>query len=383
MDGPTTLVQEAQSAPATERDSCACPVCAGPRSFTPAIVTALNPAEPLRRCLRCGRRSTVDRTRSLVLRDCVDCGIPFLVEHGGPRGVPRCTACGDGRLSSDVPDRELTEATEREIVLGLERVWTFVRAPALSAYLDRLAGEIRARAESGLCASGVTLVEDVRCFTLGLPSGRVLMSLGMLSSLADEAELAFVLAHELAHAASVDASSRLVRLGLRVVAQEQREAIERSWSDAAFDVMRLGYGRAREREADRRAFWTVVGLGYDPRSAVAWLDRLGVLVERCDPRVAELALAHPLPRERVEWLSTELARLPATRSALRVNREPFRRAAGDEAALARLERVSTVAPQVAAPGEGAPARASRRIAWLVASFALLAALVVAAVTYWF
>ena len=382
MDGPASLVEEAQAASATGVVPRACPVCASSRSFTPTLVTALYPAEPLRRCLQCGRRSTADRTRSLVLRDCADCGIPFLVEHGVPRGGQRCAACGDGRLPSDLPDRELTEATEREIVLGLERVWSFVRAPALSAYLDRLANEIRARAEGELRTSGVTLVEDVRCFTLGLPSGRVLMSLGMLSSLSDEAELAFVLAHELAHAASVDASSRFVRLGLRVVAQEQRESAERSWSDAALDVIRLGYGRPREREADRRAFWTIVGLGYDPRSAVAWLRRLDDLVERGDPRLADLALAHPLPHERIELLTTELARLPAARSALRVNREPFRRAAGDEAALARLERVSTVEPPVAESVEGSPAGTLRRVAWLVASLALAAALVVAAVAYW-
>ena len=381
MDGAASLVEEPQAVSATGVPR-PCPVCASPRSFTPDLVTALFPTEPLRRCRRCGRRSTDGAGRSLVLRDCGDCGIPFLVEHQVLRGTQRCAACGDGRLPSDLPDRELTDATEREIVLGLERVWSFVRAPVLSVYLDRIAGEIRARAESGLRTSGVTLVDDARCFALGLPSGRVLMSLGMLSGLQDEAELAFVLAHELAHAASVDASSRLVRLGLRVVAQEQREAVERSWSDAALDVIRLGYGRAREREADRRAFWTIVELGYDPRSAVAWLGRIGALLERCDPRVAELALAHPLSRERVEWLSSEMARLTVPRSALRVNREPFRRAVGDEATLARLERMTTVDPAAVEPAERSTARTGRRVAWLVASFALLAALVLVAVSYW-
>ena len=382
MDGSASLVEEAQAASVVGVVSAPCPVCAGPRSFTPALATALYPAEPVRRCLECGRRSTAGGTRSLVLRDCVECGIPFLVEHGATRASQRCSACGDGRLHSDVPDRELTDATEREIVVGLERVWSFVRAPALCAYLDRLVGEIRARAESGLHTSGVTLVEDARWFMLGLPSGRVLMSLGMLSGLADEAELAFVLAHELAHAASVDASSRLVRLGLRIVAQEQREAAERSWADGALDVIRLGYGRPREREADRRAFSTIVALGYDPRSALAWLGRLGALVERGDPRVAELALAHPPAHERVAWLATEMVRVPAPRSSLRVNREPFRRAVGDEAALARLERVTAVEPSAAERERRAMAGTVRRVAWLVGSVALLAALAAAAVSYW-
>ena len=361
--------------------SSACPLCGDARPGTPAVVTSLYPTEYLRRCLRCGRRSTIGPARPFLLSSCADCGIPFLTHGGDPESRPRCADCSAGRFPSDLPDRHVAEATERELVLALERVWAFVRAPSLSVYLDRLVEQIRSHMDTGLTASGVALFEDARYWTLALPSGRVLLSLGTLSGLEDEAELAFVLAHELAHASSIDASARLVRLGLRIVTQGQRAEIAGSWSDAAHDAIRVGYGRAREREADRRAFHAIVSMGYDPRSVLAYLRRVGGLVEDGDPRVAELALAHPLPAERVRWLEAEMTAVPAGRAALRVNREVFRRAAGQEALLARLERVDGVQPAATESDGDTPAERRHRTLWLAVSLVLVAVLLAVAAWY--
>jgi predicted Zn-dependent protease len=344
-------------------------------------VTSLYPTEYLRRCLRCGRRSTIGPARSLVLGSCVECGIPYLIHGAADPRRACCEDCSKGHLPSDLPDRQVAEATEREVVAALERAWSFVAAPSLSVYLDRLAARIRGRMDTGLATSGVALFEEARFWTLALPSGRLLLSLGAVSGLEDEAELAFVLAHELAHASSIDASARLVRLGLRIVAQEQRHDLGRAWSDTAHDVIRVGYGRAREREADRRAFRTVVAMGYDPRSVFSYLGRLGQLVENGDPRVAELALGHPLPAERRRWLEAEGSALAVGRSPCRVNREVFRRAAGHEAQLARLEHVDALAAAQARPAEDSTAERRRRGVWLAVSLVFLAVLLVVAASY--
>lgn len=381
MDVSSQLAQSGARASSTlPAPSSGCPVCGATHLGTPTVATALYPTEYLRRCLHCGRRSTVGPGRALTLANCVECGIAFLT-HGEAEGRARCADCASGRLPSDLPDRKVAEAAEREIVLALERSWSLVGAPSLSVYLERLVGQILVQMDGGLTAGGVALFDESRFWTLGLPSGRLLLSLGTLAGLEDEAELAFVLAHELAHAASVDASARLVRLGLKLVAQDERDEPGCSWSDAAHDAIRLGYGRAREREADRRAFRTIAAMGYDPRSALAYLRRLALLVEQGDPRVTELALAHPLPAERERWLEAEASALGARRTSPRVNREVFRRAAGKEALLERLEPLARVPPAPAPSEDDVPAERGRRGLWLVASVLLAAILVAVVATY--
>jgi hypothetical protein len=377
MDVSSPLAQRESSA--SSASSGGCPVCGDARPGTPTVVTSLYPTERLRRCLRCGRRSTVGAARPLMLQSCIECGIPYLADVATVEARACCVDCGEGRLPSDLPDREVAEATERELVLALEQAWSFVSATSLSVYLNRLAGQIRAQMDTGLATSGVALLEETRFWTLALPSGRVLVSLGTLSGLEDEAELAFVLAHELAHASSVDASARLVRLGLRVVAQDARAELAGSWCDAALDVIRVGYGRAREREADRRAIRTIVRMGYDPRSILAYLERVGGLVGSGDPRVAELALAHPLASERVRWLEAE--NVGAGGATLRVNREVFRRAAGHETLLSRLEHIDSVPPITPDTTPDDPAESRHRAFWVVGSLLILAALIVFAAFY--
>ena len=80
------------------------------------------------------------------------------------------------------------------------------------------------------------LVESQEHRTIALPSGPLIVSTGMLRLLEDEAELAFVLGHEIAHAASGEAAVRLVRLGFRATTREREASDGLCWSDAAVDL---------------------------------------------------------------------------------------------------------------------------------------------------
>jgi predicted Zn-dependent protease len=187
----------------------------------------------------------------------------------------------------------------------------------------------------------------------------VLVSVGMIAALEDEAELAFMLGHELAQAATGDAARRLVRLGLQQVARERREVGRNAWAEAALDLVKLGYGRRAELDADERALRALLDQGYDAQSALRFLRRVEARSALGDVQVAEYVLAHPPPLERLRRLECLLADRVDVGPG-RVNRELFRRAAGHHVLTTQLEPVRTLSTEAAGPAAGSAAAILRR-----------------------
>ncbi len=240
----------------------------------------------------------------------------------------------------DLPDAQLVSAAEQEVRDALDEVWGFAHSPALASYLNRLARILAAEIEGAPKNPQVALLDDAMIRTFALPSGLVILSIGALASVEDEAELAFLLAHELVHSAHGDAAQRLVRQGLINISRRQ-DAVSEVWRTAVDDMLALGYGRKREFSADDQAFQAILALGFDPESALRWLVRLDGRVSDADPHIRTFFLSHPTPCQRHRRFQDKLAGLvepPGTR----VNREVFRRAAGREVLASALVRVDSL-----------------------------------------
>jgi predicted Zn-dependent protease len=371
MDDTQILIKDPP--PARDAEERSCSACGQRDGDLAAVETSLFPGVELRRCPRCGARHAASGVEERRVCSCDDCGLPFLTEEVGAQGR-RCPDCLSHRIPSGLADSDVAEATEREVRAALEAEWKFVSSPSLSVYLNRLAGQICRCMDAAPKSCRVVLFESPGWWTLALPSGTILLSLGTLVGLEDEAELAFVLAHELAHAASADAAVRLARTGLQVVALEDNGGHARSWSRAAHDLIRLGYGRVREQDADRRAIEAISAMGYDPQSVTRYLERLAALIAQGDSRVGELALAHPIPARRLRSVEEIVAASPQFRMAPRVNREVFRRAAGHNVLATRLERVEGFTDALAEnPDERSETEQNHRRFWLAVALILLAA----------
>ncbi len=355
----------------------ACPRCGDPPTGLAGVPCPLAP-EPLRRCARCGTRFIASPAGTRLVFECSQCGLPFVSDELLPTSAQRCPDCGRGKLPSELPDERLARAIEREMRAALEAQWRFVGTASLTAYLDGLARQVATRVEDAPSEVRVLLFEDSRLRTLALPSGALLISLGTLLFLEDEAELVFVLAHELTHAACADAATRLVRMGFDVFLREGGETTEAGWSRAAADLVTLGYGRHRERDADARGLEAVLALGYDPEAVLRYLDRLRSLVDRGDARVAEMFVAHPTPADRMRRAEKALFERSVPQSG-RVNREVFRRAAGHAVLSTRLERVRGFGDAPSGADAPPPGGRSPMLRWAVWGCVLALA---AAVAIW-
>lgn len=299
-------------------ESCVSRVETGPSCFE---------RSPLARCPRCGTRRAETRAGVRVLFTCARCGLPFLASELLAHQDRRCAPCDRGESVPDLPSAAESAATEAEILAALSGRFRFVAAGGLSAYVDRLARQIAERMAADAAGYRVAFVDGEAVLALALPAGTLLLSRGALGMLEDEAELVFLLAHEVAHAASGDAAVLLGRMGFRATAKRGAREDGGGWTEAASDLILLGYGRKRERDADARAAETMEALGYDPDAAIRLLAKIDSHVRAGDPCLAAYALAHPPASDRTRRLERGLYGRTTVGSG-KVNREVFRRVAG-------------------------------------------------------
>jgi len=354
-----------------------CPRCDEPQSGLGSVQAQSLGGVPLHRCHRCGTRIVRERDRQRFVFTCGSCGLPFLTDEILPHAGQKCGDCQDaGKELPEVPEAVLAGAMEDEARAALSLRWSFVTSPSLTVYLQRVVNQLEPRIPGAPTGCRVVLVDDWSLRTLALPSGLILISLGTLAFLEDEAELAFVLAHEIAHAASGDASVRLVRLGYHAAASERNGQVDDVWAETVLDLVRLGYGREKEREADAAALEALLSIGYDPVSVRRYLARIQERVRTGASEMDELAAAHPPADDRSRRMDRALFGKSRSEPVPKTNREVFRRAAGHQILAGDLVPVDLVQDIGSEnsdragedPGTG-------KLSWLVAVIAALTAII--------
>jgi predicted Zn-dependent protease len=146
-----------------------------------------------------------------------------------------------------------------------------------------LTGVVRRIAPAEADAISVRVLRDPTANAFALPNGSIWVNVGLLAHLADESQLAFVLAHEVAHlhrrhsmAAVRDReSTKLVsQLAALVVAPI---GLADPAARGLYGHMVAGYGRDREVEADGDAFDRMTSAGYPVATLPALFDAMDAL----------------------------------------------------------------------------------------------------------
>lgn len=144
--------------------------------------------------------------------------------------------------------------------------------PRLAEYLSLLVERLlpEGAATGAERAVRITVIEDATLNAFGLPNGHLYVHSGLLSRLESEAQLAAILAREIAHYVHGDA----LRLTPRGVKVPMVHVPLGPTAAAIFGLdLRLtaaaisGYRPDQEREADAEAMRRLIASGYDPREA--------------------------------------------------------------------------------------------------------------------
>ncbi|MDQ7006772.1 MAG: hypothetical protein Q9Q40_06035 [Acidobacteriota bacterium] len=212
------------------------------------------------------------------------------------------------------PSPRLDQAVERWVLRRFRRV----SDPRLEAYVTAL------RRKVGAASPGPLLLIDLGEPALAIwPGSRLVLSLGLMAGLDDEAQLAFLLARE-------EALEQAGWPGRRLAWAHAREregrlfsaGIEEAAAGTTIELgLKLGFPDRAERAADREALAALVRAGYDPTAG----SRALRLVEAAS--IAGTGGRFLLAADRARWLENRGSGL-GPGPGYRLNREVYRRAVG-------------------------------------------------------
>lgn len=153
------------------------------------------------------------------------------------------------------------------------------------------------------------LVESEEVNAWCMPGGKVVVYMGILPITGDEAGLAVVVAHEIAHAVAAHGNERIsqmlaLQLGgmaLSTAMAEKPETTRQLWMTAFGVGTQLGfilpYSRLQENEADRLGLIFMAMAGYDPHKAIEFWERMAQM--KGNKALPEYLSTHPSDETRV------------------------------------------------------------------------------------
>lgn len=187
------------------------------------------------------------------------------------------------------------------------------RDPALNGLVARVGGRIAAVAPLKGAQWEFVVFDDPRTANaFCLPGGKVGIYTGIMAHTRDEAGLATVIGHEVAHAVAHHGAERvseglLVQLGGQALeaAMKTHSGLTQAIVLGAYGIgSRIGvvlpHSRAHELEADHLGLLYMARAGYDPRAAVAFWQRFGAADG--GPGGVEWLSTHPRHPTRVQEL---------------------------------------------------------------------------------
>lgn len=153
-----------------------------------------------------------------------------------------------------------------------------------------------------------------------LPGGKVGVYTGILPITKDDAGLATVIGHEVAHAAARHSAERMsqgvaVQAGSSLLSAAlgaggyggiSRELAMQAYGLGAQVGVLLPYSRTQELEADRIGLLYMARAGYDPREAIAFWKRFQAYNNAKGGGSVEFLSTHPLDNRRITQLEADL-----------------------------------------------------------------------------
>ncbi len=181
----------------------------------------------------------------------------------------------------------------------------------------------------------VTLLNSNINNAFALPGGYVYISRQLLALLNNEAELAFVMGHEVGHVAAQHSQKRQSRstisgIGAAILGAVTGSNIVGQLANTGAQLYTLGFSRDQERQADSLGLRYLSQASYDPMSSASSLNSLGAqtgLEGRLAGRAAQSGPSwlstHPANGERVARIRREAQTFVSRAGARATNRDAF------------------------------------------------------------
>jgi predicted Zn-dependent protease len=235
---------------------------------------------------------------------------------------------------------------EKQIAMGkqfaaqVEQTSKLVQDPVVNEYVNRLAQNLVRNSDSQVPFT-VKVIDSDEINAFALPGGFFFVNSGLILNADDEAELAGVMAHEIAHVAACHVAreqtrGQLVNLAsipLIFVGGGIGYAVENA-AGLALPMTFLKFSRTFEAQADFLGTEYAYKAGYDPQGMIDMFEKIDALQKKKPGILDKTFSDHPATPDRIKKVQEEIANVLPPRPQYIVDTSEFE---GVKARLAALE----------------------------------------------
>jgi predicted Zn-dependent protease len=236
-------------------------------------------------------------------------------------------ACATNPATGEKEFSLMSEAQEietgKQLDAEIRREMGVYNDPQLQQYVNDIGQRLARNSHRPNLPWHFTVVDQPAVNAFALPGGYIYLTRGIMPFLANEAQLAGVLGHEIAHVTarhSAQAYSRQTgaSIGVTLLSIFVPEARPlQGLTETALGVLFLKHGRDAENQADEFGAQYAAESGWDPGGVAGMLNTLARLDEATGSRkgVPNWLSTHPAPADRVQHVEQIVQKIGATGGA--------------------------------------------------------------------
>ena len=214
-------------------------------------------------------------------------------------------------------------SVEKEVRLGqqlaaeVDRQAKFVDDPMITEYVNRVGQNIVIHSDAKIPFT-IKVIDSDEANAFALPGGFFYVNKGLLLAADNEAELAGVMAHEIAHVTARHAMENMRKAQIAEIGATIGSIflggipglIYQSTAGLGLTALFLKFSRGAEEEADRLAAQYLWAAGYDPGAMSTMFEKLNTKNKKKPGFISRAFSTHPQTPDRLEASRALVARFP-------------------------------------------------------------------------
>jgi predicted Zn-dependent protease len=222
-----------------------------------------------------------------------------------------------------------------------------VQDPVVTEYINRL-GQNLVRNSDAKVPFIIKVIDTDELNAFALPGGFFYVNSGLILAADNEAELAGVMAHEIAHVAACHVAREQTRGNIVNLASIALIFVPGGWAvyegtQAALSigvpVAFMKFSRNFESEADFLGMEYMYKAGYDPQSFISFFEKIEAQEKKKPGTLAKAFSSHPMTPDRVEHAQQEMKTVLPARPEYIVNTSEFDQVKGRLASIENRHKV--------------------------------------------
>jgi len=224
---------------------------------------------------------------------------------------------------------------ERQVAMGkqysarIESTSKLVKDVAIVEYVNRIGQNLVRNSDSQIPFT-IKVIESDDVNAFALPGGFFYVDTGLILAADSEAELAGVMAHEIAHVAACHAARSRTRGQLMNMASLPFMLVGGPIGYAAYEGLTIAtpltffkFSRKFEAEADFLGVQYMYKAGYDPQALTSFFEKVKAMEGRHESSIAKAFRTHPQTPDRIVKTQKEIATLLPPEAEYKVDSSEF------------------------------------------------------------